>query len=141
MRPREASLRQSKAVRLKSRGKLLGPTRTRFCQLDGRLAEKLSGVVNRSQEPSLREDMYLKKEQMLNEGPALGGRQIAWMILDFFKTDRSLAVQSMWEDIKTITLKDDKHLESFARKWKHFIAHLMEPMPTETVLRAFLTKD
>ena len=50
----------------------------------------------------------------------------------------------MWEDIKTAKLNYDDDLEHFTRRWKHFLANLLDgegAMPPRTVLRTFLTPD
>ncbi|MFM7981377.1 MAG: hypothetical protein ACKPKO_18880, partial [Candidatus Fonsibacter sp.] len=71
----------------------------------------------------------------------LRGRQIIWMMIDYFKTNRSLQEQFTWQDIETLQWQGDEKLQWFYNRWKLITTSLSITIP-EVVLRdALLAKD
>ena len=51
---------------------------------------------------SLSEDITLKAREFAQRSKILRGRQIMWMTIDYFKTNRSLQEQYTWQDIEAL---------------------------------------
>ena len=71
---------------------------TRSKRLDIMLASVVGRAVYKSSEP-LKDDLVLAQREAYDKIVVIIGRQIIWMILDFFKTNRSLQEQYTYEDI------------------------------------------
>ena len=75
-------------------------------------------------------------------GKVLMGRQYIRMILDFFKTQRTLQEQYTYEDLQAIKFKGDDHLKEFFDSWKLIMGSLGEewqdPGKQETLISTFL---
>ena len=64
----------------------------------------------RSSGESLSEDITLKAREFAQRSNILRGRQIIWMMIDYFKTNRSLQEQYTWQDIEALQWQgDEKH--------------------------------
>ena len=61
------------------------------------------------------------------------GRQVAWMILDWFKTDIHKSTFSCFEDISNIGWKGDtpSQMEQFLNDWDYLVENLGPNMLTE----------
>ena len=60
-------------------------------------------MIKSSGEP-LSEDVTLKAREYQQRSMILRGRQIIWMMIDYFKTNRSLQEQYTWQDIETSSM-------------------------------------
>ena len=65
----------------------------RWCKLDFALANSLNRRLCQSKE-SLTEDVLLKARELSQRRTVLKGRQIVWMMLDYFKTNRTVQEQN-----------------------------------------------
>jgi len=70
----------------------------------------------------------------------LMGSQYVWMILDYFKTNRSLQEQYTWEDMATVRWLGDDKLHDFYAKWNLVVDSLITKMPEEVLITAFLER-
>ena len=86
-------------------------------RLDFALSRALQGLIKSSGE-SLSEDVTLKAREYTQRSKILRGRQIVWMMIDFFKTNRSLQEQYAWQDIETLQWQGDNRLQWFYTRWK-----------------------
>ncbi|MFM7989752.1 MAG: hypothetical protein ACKPKO_61610, partial [Candidatus Fonsibacter sp.] len=73
----------------------------RWRRLDFSLSRALQGMIKSSGEP-LSEDVALKAREYQQRSMILRGRQIIWMMIDYFKTNRSLQEQYTWQDIELL---------------------------------------
>ena len=64
----------------------------RWRKLDFALAKALDGILQQSKE-SWTEDVVLKSRKLSQRNIILKGRQIVWIMLDYFKTNRTLQEQ------------------------------------------------
>ena len=82
----------------------------RFMMLDAPLATALMKTVP----PQLRKRIAKLETDALNIGKLVTGRQVAWMILDWFKTDIRKSTFSSFEDSNGHGWKGDTptHMES-----------------------------
>ena len=62
---------------------------------------------------SLSEDVTLKAREFINKNIILHGRQILWMMIDYFETNRSLQEQYTWQDIESLHWQGDERLQWF----------------------------
>ena len=62
---------------------------------------------------SLSEYVTLKAREYTQRSHILRGRQIVWMMIDYFKTNRSLQEQYTWQDIETLQWPGDDRLQWF----------------------------
>ena len=79
----------------------------RWKRLDFSLPRALQGMVKSSGE-SLSEDVTLKAREYAHKNKILRGRQIIWMMIDYFKTNRSLQEQYTWQDIDSLHWQGDE---------------------------------
>ena len=111
----------------------------RWKKLDLSLARALQGMVKSSGE-SLSEDVTMKAREFAQKDNIFRGRQIIWMMIDNFKTNRSLQEQCTWQDIESLQWPGDERLQWLYIRWKLIANSLSITMP-EVVLRdTFLSK-
>ncbi|MFM7983507.1 MAG: hypothetical protein ACKPKO_29695, partial [Candidatus Fonsibacter sp.] len=84
----------------------------RWKRLDFSLSRALQGMIRSSGEP-LSEDVTLKAREFQQHHMLLRGRQIIWMMIDYFKTNRSLQEQFTWQDIETLQWQGDESYNGF----------------------------
>eukprot|EP00974_Lingulodinium_polyedra_P052095 5012369-Lingulodinium_polyedra.AAC.1 len=79
------------------------------------LAQVLTTVVNETNE-SIKMDIAQKGFELRRDQKyRLRGRQILWMILDFFKTNRTLQQQYAFQDLANVKWMGDEKIEDFLR--------------------------
>eukprot|EP00969_Alexandrium_andersonii_P139333 6162908-Alexandrium_andersonii.AAC.1 len=54
------------------------------------------------------------------------GREVVWLILDFFKTHKSMGTYFTYETLLAFKWKGDKKLEEFYNEWLRMVANLQE---------------
>ncbi|MFM7980579.1 MAG: hypothetical protein ACKPKO_14800, partial [Candidatus Fonsibacter sp.] len=107
--------------------------------LDFSLSRALQGMIRSSGEP-LSEDVTLNAREFQPRHMLLRGRHIIWMMIDYFKTNRSLQEHVTWQDIGTLQWQGDEKLQWFYNRWKLITTSLSITIP-EVVLRdTFLAK-
>ena len=92
-------------------------TLDRWRKLDFALAKALHGILNESKE-SLTEDVIIKSRECAQSNSNLKGRQIVWMMLDYFKTNRTLQEQYKYQDIESLKWMGDERMPQFYKKKK-----------------------
>ncbi|MFM7978817.1 MAG: hypothetical protein ACKPKO_05830, partial [Candidatus Fonsibacter sp.] len=70
----------------------------------------------------------------------LRGRQIIWMMIDYFKTNRSLQEQYTWQDIELIQWPGDEKLQWFYSRWKLITTSLSVKIP-EVVFAGYVPRE
>ena len=72
------------------------------------------------------DNIFVKTEEAMSHGRMVTGRQIAWMIWDWFKTDIHKSTFSNFEDINGLCWKGDtpSQMEQFLQDWDYLIDNL-----------------
>ena len=70
-------------------------------RLDLVLSRLVANCIHKSGE-SLSEDVFLADRDASDKNDTLGGRQMIWMIMSFFKTHGSMVEQYSYEDLKDV---------------------------------------
>eukprot|EP00974_Lingulodinium_polyedra_P053940 5186470-Lingulodinium_polyedra.AAC.1 len=82
------------------------------------LAQVLTAVVRKSNE-SVKMDVAQKGFELRREEKyRLRGRHIFWMILDFFKTKRTLQQQSVFQVLRNVKWMGGEKIEDFFRTYR-----------------------
>ena len=109
-------------------------------RLDVIMSTSLAPVIHKSGE-SLSEDLFLADREADDRGEILLGRQMIWMMLDFFKTHRSMAVQYSYEDLKKVVWLGDARIKEFYDKYRLIKNAVMDQLPSEAAqITMFLTR-
>ena len=97
----------------------------RMRKADLALAKALQGLINSTNEP-LKKDVSRKQMALFSDGGGrvIGGRQLAHMILDYFKTHRDLQRRHTWEDISTIKWKGDAQIYDTYCHWEMIVSSI-----------------
>ena len=104
------------------------------------LAKALQGIIISSGE-SLSEDITLKAREFAQRSKILRGRQMIWMMIDYFKTNRSLQEQYTWQDIEALQWQGDEKLQWFYTRWKLITTSLSITIPDIVLRDTFLSKN
>jgi hypothetical protein len=92
------------------------------------LSRVLRKTIGSGPEPALKRDMDQRRRKLafdpVNPG-MLWGRQLVWLIINFYKTNRNLSEKYTWEDINSGTqwLGDDR-LEEYMSNWYRITGNL-----------------
>ena len=89
---------------------------------------------------SLSEDLTLKAREFAQRSQILRGRQLIWMMIDYFKTNRSFQEQYTWQDIEALQWQGDEKLQWFYTRWKFITASLSTSIPEQYLRDTFLSK-
>eukprot|EP00969_Alexandrium_andersonii_P029399 1283943-Alexandrium_andersonii.AAC.1 len=74
-------------------------TTARFRKADVQLAMAVEDVINKSSE-TLKYDVQMAKNMAMdNEHRTLRGREVVWMVIDYFKTHKSLQTFYSYQDL------------------------------------------
>ncbi|MFM7987040.1 MAG: hypothetical protein ACKPKO_47785, partial [Candidatus Fonsibacter sp.] len=76
-------------------------------------------MIRSSGEP-LSEDVTLKAREFQQRHMLLRGRQTIWMMIDYFKTNRSLQEQFSGQDIETLQWQGDEKLIWFYNRMEAY---------------------
>ena len=114
----------------KTYAELADPGPARFKRLDLMLGKCLASVIHNSGE-TLSEDVFLADRDANEAGRVVGGRQMVWMILDFFKTHRSMAIQYSYEDLKSVPWLGDSRIKEFYDHYRLVKSAVLELLPLE----------
>ena len=79
----------------------------------------------------LSEDVFLVDRDAADKDQILGGRQMVWMILDFFKTHRSMIEQYSFEDLKSVPWLGDGRIKEFYDHYRLVKNVVLEQLPKE----------
>ncbi len=58
----------------------------------------------------------------------LKGRPIVWMMIGYFKTNRTLQEQYKYQDLESLKWARDEKLQSFYKQWKVVITGMAIPL-------------
>ena len=119
---------------------LLDSGAKRFKQLDIRLAVALSSCVKDG--CSELDRVLQQKEAVLmdDKGECLRGRQIFWMILDYFKTNRDVSVVYTIQDLTNLEWMGDKHMQSFKFYWETMSARMTNELSEKSLSEILVDK-
>ena len=111
----------------------------RWKRLDCLLSRALQGMVKSSGE-SLSEDVTLKAREYAHKNNILRGRHSIWMMIDYFKSNRSLQEQYTWQDIESLHWQGDEKVQRFYTLWKLIATSLSITIPEVICWGTFLSK-
>ena len=114
-------------------------TLDRWRKLDFALAKALRGIIKQSKE-SLTEDVILKTRECAQSKSILKGRQIVWMMLDYFKANRTLQEQYKYQDIEPLKWMGDEKLPQFFTKWTVITTGMVVPLDNRILCHIFLER-
>ena len=126
-----------KEVRAKSFEELAdsGPGRVTKCDIA--LNKAMVSLINGTNEP-LKNDLALKERDAFNDDKSLMGRQVVWMVIGYFETNRALGAQHSWEDISKIKWRGDEHIYDTYCHWNLILGGIVVEIPEVTQIEAFL---
>ena len=101
------------------------------------LHKSMVTLINSTQEP-LKNDLTQKEREAYRTDSTLGGRQVVWMLLNYFKTNRSLVQQYNWQDIQEIKWKGDDHLFETYSRYNLIMGDIGEGMNEDQQIETFL---
>ena len=108
---------------------------SRFQKADIALAAKVESVIMKS-EASLRQQMQLRKVALQRtEFRILKGRELIWMVLDFFKLNKDMAPYYDYQDIGGQKWKGDDNIEAFYREHLEILQGMRHELPEPIVRR------
>ena len=111
--------------------------RERFSKLDGALANAVQTIIANSKE-AIKSDVFLKRRELGKQDKVLRGSQFIWMMLDFFKTNRSFSEVYTWQDVSSIKWLGDEKLGEFYAKWRSVVDVLTVEVDPKTLTETFL---
>ncbi len=108
---------------------------SRYAHLDGLLAIALESKL-----PSdIKRKYEIKNQEACKNGTAILGRQMMWMIRDYFRTASHLSTMYSFETLYELKWFGDDRISEFHDKWLELISNLVEPLG-ENALRDVLAK-
>ena len=103
-----------------------------FEELDAKLSTALDSLL----QGELKRKVQVKETELSKKGLPITGRQITWMLYDFFKVSTNDGVLLDWEEILQVQLKGD-NLSQFLTDWETTLLNIQEP-PTDSMLEGLL---
>ena len=107
----------------------------RFSPLDALFAIALVKTLP----PHLKRKYDDENIKALNNGSVVTGRQIVWLILQWFKTNDHMSVVYSYECLQELEWLGDKYVDEFLHVWNNIVDNLSEPL-TPGALRDILFK-
>ena len=83
--------------------------------------------------------VQVKETELSLKGVPLTGRQITWMLYDYFKVSSNDGTLLDWNEILNVELKGD-NLAQFQTDWEQTMLSINE-IPTESMLESLLRKQ
>ena len=93
----------------------------RFHALDTKLSVAMSTMIRNSKK-IIAEDALIKMDEVVKQGRMLTGRQFAWMLCDYFKTNHALEQVRNITNLQELAYPGDKNMHRFRTMW-HFIVN------------------
>ena len=116
-----------------------GPTR--FHVMDLKLSTVLTGVIrNATAARTLYDDLMVREASVSMNGSMLKGRQIMFMILEFFKTNRQMQFMYTIEDLAKLEWLGDRDLHTFRHRWSLITEGLSDNLSEETLATVLAKK-
>ena len=112
----------------------------RFKQLDIRLAVSLVACVKEGC-PELNRTIQRKENELMEaKGQCLRGRQIMWLILDYFKTNQEMSVVYTVQDLTGLEWLGDKNMHTFKYFWDTMVARMRSEFSEATLSEILVGK-
>ena len=74
-----------------------------------------------------------KEQELYRLNKSIKGRQIAWMIYDWFKTDVHMNLVYGFQDLVSMTWWGDAKMEGWLHQWDHIVSNLENPLDDKTL--------
>ena len=103
------------------------------------MATTLHGILCQSKE-SLTEDVVLKSRELSQRQTILKWRQIVWMMLDYFKTNRTLQEQCKYQDLESLKLMGDEKLQNTHKRWQVITTGMVTPLADSSLCDILLDR-
>ena len=119
----EATITWFNEVNNKSFEELADSGGEEWVRFDIKLGNMLSNTI-RQAKMSLTDDLQFHSEAATRANTILKGRQIAWMMMDFNKTNKNLTTVYSITDLYRIQWKGDNNISRFRFAWRNTVANL-----------------
>ena len=116
---------------LKSSRSVLGKNFPNFEMLDAKIASALNKIIQNSQ---FKKNVSLVEKRAQKEDRFLRGRQIAFMIYDYFRVTGAHDTVLDFADLFSVTLHDD-NIQEFDRRWNEVLLS-MSIIPSDDILES-----
>ena len=108
----------------------------RFSHLDALLSQSLEKIL-----PS---DLYrtfqAKSEAALDTGGCVNGRQICWLICNYYKTSSHMTMIYSYQHLDSLKWYGDHRVPEFRHQWLRLVDNLKDPLGEETLRDMLATK-
>ena len=113
----------------------------RFKSLDLKLSAAL-GVMLKQAKNQVSEQAAFKEAEYFDKGEMPKGRQLAWLILQHFKTNPKMGVLYNVTDIGKVAWRGDtpKQIHSFMMIWQYVLRNIKTKIPQDELAEILLTK-
>ena len=116
---------------LKSSRSVVGKDFRNFEMLDAKIASALNKIIQNSQ---FQNKVSLEEQKAQKEDGFLGGRQIAFMINDYFRVTGAHDTVLDYADLFSVTLRDD-NIQEFDTRWEEVVLS-MSKNPSDEILES-----
>ncbi len=113
----------------------------RFVSPDIKLPVALSGMIRDAPDARpLLDEVMLKEEQAFANNFILKGRQIAWMVNNWLRTNTSLDLVYSVEDLTRLQCTSDKDLHNFRHKWNMITGSMVDELKDKSLENILVSK-
>ena len=106
-------------------------------RLDLKLGTTLANCVHQSPH-TLKDDVDFQSQEALKKETILKGRQIAWMMIDFMKTNRTMDQVHTIDDLSRLAWLGDNKIKQFRDQWRMTVHNLRYKQFDPNMLRDML---
>ena len=117
---------------LKSSRPVYGKDFPKFEMLDAKIASALNKIIQNSQ---FKKKVSLEEQKAPKEDWFLRGRQIAFMIQDYFRVTGAHDTALDYADLFSLTLHDD-NIQEFDTRWDEVLLLSMSKIPSDDILES-----
>ena len=104
----------------------------RFQRADIALAAKVEAMIVKS-EMALRQQMGLRKVALQrSEFRILKGRELVWMVIDFFKMNKDMAPYYDYQDLTNHKWRGDENIDQFYREHLEILQGMRHELPEKS---------
>ena len=97
----------------------------RFHPLDLILAVALARIIPKDLAPRVR----TRQDDAYKKGKVLMGRQMAWIIHDWYRTEEHMGAAYGYRDLMSFHWMGDDKIESYLAQWRHLTGNLEDDIP------------
>ena len=123
----------------------LGMVSTQFASLDAKLSQAINSVIENRKDDLTRQIINLKERRIeeakrnhnMDPTGRLRGRQILFIVYEYFKVDPASTLLYNIKDLMETRLHGDQ-LSEFLAKWDNVMIHMREPLPESLRLALFV---